>query len=994
MNKKMLIPACLSFLALSLAACGGDSSPTNNPDPSVPAHSHNWESAWEHDDTSHWHACKDSSCNEVNGKVAHSGGTATCLEKAKCDVCGVEYGELASHTYPETWTCTAVGHYKTCTVEGCGVKTELASHTGGTATCTAKGICSECGEPYGSLSSHTWQESTEVKGALKSEATCETKATYFKSCAVCGTLSDETFEIGELKAHSGGTATCESLAICDVCEKPYGEYAAHTGGTATCQNKAVCDVCEKPYGELATTHVWNEEVYVKSAEGHYHPCKEEGCDAHSELEKHEPGPEATETEPQKCIKCEYIIVPATGHVVANPKEQWSSNNEEHWKECKDCEDSAHITEKGAHVAATPATCTTPAICGTCNLPYGSALGHNYDYSSATITEIPTAAVDGKATINCTGCTEKFEIKLPASSTGYSASFELYNNGANARFVLAVESSFIPTVVESNPELDAEKLSAALSNFSENRDPSVFGYSYLLVVNGKLLSTDFILNNGDNKAEISCELSANDKVVFYNGNSRVNFAAGGSAIEQGGHEFTAATDGAYSFYLNNAGQLWYTSTVIVKQYDTYTLYVNGTANDTASVVPTGTDFAKFEVTLSVGDVVTIKGDETLLVFPTYSDATQFTATLEGAHTFYVNNENKVYPTMPASGNEISLYLVPNGNWKADNARFAAYFFGNGETWVSMTDENADGVYEVVAPAGYTSVIFCRMNPSASANNWDNKWNQTADLTVPTDNKVQYNIPNGSDVWDNPNGSWTEFGGTTEEDPIDPTPNPNPNPGEGFTVYYYNSANWSKVNIWAWNAAGDNFSGGTWPGVAMTAASELGENWYSYTIVTTGSQTLNGLQVIFNNGSSQTGDITVNSEKVYFFGLETKGYATKEEVLEAYNAQSQKVASAYSLAGSMQGWTPGATPFYVTDDANVVELELELNASSTAYEFKIVKDANWNTCYGYSSTITDVTSETGITMSSGAGNCKIKATTGGTYKFSFNISTNKLVVTKVA
>ena len=29
------------------------------------------------------------------------------------------------------------------------------------------------------------------------------------------------------------------------------------------------------------------------------------------------------------------------------------------------------------------------------------------------------------------------------------------------------------------------------------------------------------------------------------------------------------------------------------------------------------------------------------------------------------------------------------------------------------------------------------------------------------------------------------------------------GEEITIYYYNSANWSKINIWAWNAANINF-----------------------------------------------------------------------------------------------------------------------------------------------------------------------------------------------
>jgi hypothetical protein len=103
---------------------------------------------------------------------------------------------------------------------------------------------------------------------------------------------------------------------------------------------------------------------------------------------------------------------------------------------------------------------------------------------------------------------------------------------------------------------------------------------------------------------------------------------------------------------------------------------------------------------------------------------------------------------------TLYLSPNANWKTDNARYAAYFFGNGESWVSMTDSNSDGVYEVEAPAGYPNVIFCRMNPSTTANNWNNKWNQTGDLKVPTDNKVKFVVPDG--VWDGAGATcWVEL-----------------------------------------------------------------------------------------------------------------------------------------------------------------------------------------------------------------------------------------------
>ena len=103
-------------------------------------------------------------------------------------------------------------------------------------------------------------------------------------------------------------------------------------------------------------------------------------------------------------------------------------------------------------------------------------------------------------------------------------------------------------------------------------------------------------------------------------------------------------------------------------------------------------------------------------------------------------------------ETYLYLKPNANWKVDNARFAAYFFGAGETWVDATlVEGETDIYSVAAPAGYPNVIFCRMNPNATANGWDNKWNQTGDLTVPTDGTNLYTINEGS--WDA--GKWSTY-----------------------------------------------------------------------------------------------------------------------------------------------------------------------------------------------------------------------------------------------
>ena len=108
---------------------------------------------------------------------------------------------------------------------------------------------------------------------------------------------------------------------------------------------------------------------------------------------------------------------------------------------------------------------------------------------------------------------------------------------------------------------------------------------------------------------------------------------------------------------------------------------------------------------------------------------------------------------------SIYLKPNVNWTSDGARFAAYFFGTEYTWVSMTPVG-DGSYRCDKPAGYPNVIFVRMNPSVTENRWNNDqdtdetkpvWNQTRDLTIPSDGTNCYTVAEGA--WTEGEGSWS-------------------------------------------------------------------------------------------------------------------------------------------------------------------------------------------------------------------------------------------------
>ena len=50
------------------------------------------------------------------------------------------------------WQADANGHWKTCAY--CGLKFETGSQTGKTATCTQKAVCEICGQEYGGFAAH------------------------------------------------------------------------------------------------------------------------------------------------------------------------------------------------------------------------------------------------------------------------------------------------------------------------------------------------------------------------------------------------------------------------------------------------------------------------------------------------------------------------------------------------------------------------------------------------------------------------------------------------------------------------------------------------------------------------------------------------------------------------------------------------------------------------------------------------------------------------
>ena len=351
----------------------------------IPATGHSWKSDWTSDATHHWHECANENCDVTDnagkkGYAEHSGGKATCTQNAVCEFCKAEYGEKLPHDFTaetvdakylkSAATCTEKAvYYKSCAV--CGLSSEGTadeatffsgnaldhdwgawtqnsdqkthtrickrdtSHTetenchGGTATCTAKAVCTVCGGEYGEMAAHSFTAEKAEAQYLKSAATCTEKAIYYKSCAVCGlssegTADEATFFSGNALEHDWGawtqnsdeethTRICKRDTShtetencidankdhkCDICDYIISECAddnkdhkcdycgkkltEHTGGKATCKDKAKCEVCGAEYGELdAKNHTdlkhFPATAATKTTEGNIEYWYCEGC---------------------------------------------------------------------------------------------------------------------------------------------------------------------------------------------------------------------------------------------------------------------------------------------------------------------------------------------------------------------------------------------------------------------------------------------------------------------------------------------------------------------------------------------------------------------------------------------------------------------------------------------------------------------------------------------------------------------------------------------
>ena len=175
----------------------------------------------------------------------HTGGTETptCTTGKTCEKCGAKYGILG-HDWG-AWTPNYDGtntHTRRCTRSNCDAK-ETAPCSGGYAACDSLGMCETCGGSY--YGGHAWGKWSSAGNG-----------THIRSCMnYCSEV--------DTASCFGGTATCSTKAVCEVCGEEYGEkdsnnhdLVQHAAKAPTCTEKGwkayeTCSRCDyTTYAEL------------------------------------------------------------------------------------------------------------------------------------------------------------------------------------------------------------------------------------------------------------------------------------------------------------------------------------------------------------------------------------------------------------------------------------------------------------------------------------------------------------------------------------------------------------------------------------------------------------------------------------------------------------------------------------------------------------------------------------------------------------------------
>ena len=354
---------------------------------------HNWGD-WTTDEKTHKRTCQTPGCGAVDTGSHTSEPRATCKTEQTCGICNVQYKDLENHEGEVLTNYSFISESqhmleKSCSSCGDVIFGDNEAHTETkAATCQSAAYCGDCKSYYGSKAEHNWGDWTTDEKTHK--RTCQTPD--------CGAVDEGSHTWGAwtyyndvhhyrectrgcgrkgFKSHSGGKATCNTQANCEVCHEAYGnwdvdnhEHTRTSYANATGEQHwvtVVCEDCNQTVSSTSEAHTWGD--WTADGTTHTRTCQSPGCGA-VDTGSHTSEPKATCKTAQTCAICNVQYKDKTNHEGERKTAYYYSESQHVLRiDCSYCGERISMDYE-AHTETTAATCTTAAYCADCKNYYG------------------------------------------------------------------------------------------------------------------------------------------------------------------------------------------------------------------------------------------------------------------------------------------------------------------------------------------------------------------------------------------------------------------------------------------------------------------------------------------------------------------------------------------------------------------------------------------------------------------------------------------------
>ena len=425
---------------------------------------HNWSEDYTYTVNVHRRICTNPGCNQSTdcGEHTFTKDTGDCTKSVICSTCGyvAMHGESAHRFADAAYSGDESGHWQVCTNKNCKVASRVTAHSGGVATCHDRAVCETCHMPYGEINMQNHVGKTVIQNqeaatveqdgytgdevclscqkivktgqkVPKLEKPCEhnwvTKYDDLKSweqCIVCYAVRNEkehTFTkwLNDISEHWQQCEYCEHVThhslhvldtnavdkdcstpvnckdcgytmipalehvfgtnwafdedahwhVCthDDCDQTSEELPHSAQDDGNCTTALICADCGHTLKDACAGHVWSS-VWKSDEKGHYHECENEGCTIRQYENHSAAADDGLCTTPIVCEVCEWVMKEGAAAHDFGEYNEYKHDEGGHWHECRTegCTGRSSEAEHSGGVA----TCTHAAVCDVCGQSYG------------------------------------------------------------------------------------------------------------------------------------------------------------------------------------------------------------------------------------------------------------------------------------------------------------------------------------------------------------------------------------------------------------------------------------------------------------------------------------------------------------------------------------------------------------------------------------------------------------------------------------------------